>query len=517
MNFVSIALPGRAAHPVRRRARAGIASFALVGALTLCASAYAEEPATPAVGAAVGAVAPQNPAVADAPAGAPANAPANAATPAPTSLWERSTLLGEMGGLRPWLGNYGVSFGLQETSEYLSTLSGGINRRGAYDGLTEMSVGLDTAKAFGLADGIFNASAFQIHGRNLSTTTLQTQQLASGIEADSGTRLWELWYQQSLWQGRADVKVGQQSLDQEFMTSQSAGNFMNATFGWPVLPSADLPSGGPAYPLSALGVRARVQASDTVSWLGGVFDGNPAGQTLNVGDPQKLDAHGTNFNLHNGAWFITELQYALNAPPADPKAAAPSGLPGTYKIGAWYNSQRFLDQQYASNGVPLASPASSGVARSYRGDYSFYAVADQMVWRASPDSPRSLGIFARLSWAPGDRNVIGLGLNAGVALKAPFAGRDNDVAGLALGYAKIGNGAIGNDSSTALYTTPNYPIRGAETLIEATYVYQIAPWWQVQGDLQYVLHPGGGVVNPNNPGQTVGNETVLGIRTTIAF
>ena len=438
-------------------------------------------------------------------------------SPTPTGFWERSNLLGDMGGLRPWLGNYGVSFGMQETSEYLTNLSGGSNRRGAYDGLTQFSIGVDSEKALGWAGGTFNASALQIHGRNLSANTLQNLQFASGIEADSGTRLWELWYQQALMDGRADVKIGQQSLDQEFMTSQYASNFMNLTFGWPILPSIDLPSGGPAYPLSSLGVRVRVRASDSLTWLGGVFDGNPAGQTLNVGDPQKLDPSGTNFNLHQGAMSITELQYAVNQPPSDPKAAPPAGLPGTYKIGAWYNSQSFLDQQYDSNGVPLASPASNGIAKTYRGDYSFYAVADQMVWRPSADSPRSVGVFARVMWAPGDRNPISLGINAGVTLKAPFAGRDNDVAGLAVGYAKIGNGARGSDINTAIYTTPNFPVRSAETIFEATYMYQIAPWWQLQGDAQYVLRPAGGILNPNNPGQTVGNEMGIGIRTNIVF
>ena len=56
---------------------------------------------------------------------------------------------------------------------------------------------------------------------------------------------------------QVDIKVGQQSLDQEFMVTQNGSYFVNTMFGWPMLPSADMPGGGPAYPLSALGVRAR--------------------------------------------------------------------------------------------------------------------------------------------------------------------------------------------------------------------------------------------------------------------
>jgi porin len=440
------------------------------------------------------------------------------AEPAPTAstgFGDRSTLFGDMGGLRPWLDNYGVTIGLQETSEYLNNISGGVKRGGAYDGLTQFDIGVDLAKAVGLKGGIFNASALQIHGSNLSQRNLLTLQSASGIEADDTTRLWELWYQQSLLNGMVDVKVGQQSLDQEFMVSQYAGSFMNLTFGWPILPSVDLPAGGPAYPLSSLGVRVRAKPSEPWTVLAGVFDGNPAGG--DVGDPQQLNRHGTNFNLGNGALFIGEVQYAINQPPTNPSDARPTGLPGTYKLGFWYNTQRFADQRFDTTGLSLASPASTGVPASHRGDYSFYVVADQMVWRPSADSPQSVGVFARIMGAPGDRNLVDMAVNAGVTLKAPFKGRDNDVAGLAVGYAKIGSHAQGLATDTASLTTPGYPSRSAETILEATYQYQVTPWWQLQADFQYVFRPAGGIPNPDNSSQRVGDEAVVGVRTNIVF
>ncbi|CAM8794281.1 Carbohydrate porin [Burkholderia pseudomallei] len=414
-----------------------------------------------------------------APDGAPGGNGATAAQTdaAPTGFWDRSNLFGDMGGLRTKLGDHGITLNLQETSEYLRNLSGGTSRGGAYDGLTQFGFSVDTEKAIGLPGGTFNVSGLQIHGTSLTARNLQLLQTASGIEAEATTRLWELWYQQSFANGRADVKVGQQSLDQEFMVSQYASTFINATFGWPVLPAVDMPAGGPAYPLSSLGVRLRAKPSDAWTVMAGVFDGNPAG---GVGDAQQLNRHGTNFNLRNGALFIGELQYALNAPPADPKAPQ-AGLPGMYKLGVWYNSERFADPRYDTNGVPLADPASNGVAATHRGNYGFYAVADQMVWRPGADSPRSLNVFARVMGAPGDRNAVDFTLNAGVTLKAPFAGRDNDTAGLAVSYAKIGSRARGADGDTGVFQTPGYPVRRAETLIEATYQYQVTPWWQLQG------------------------------------
>ncbi|KAA1000997.1 carbohydrate porin [Paraburkholderia panacisoli] len=448
---------------------------------------------------------------------APGNDGANAdQTPAaPTGFWDRSNLLGAMGGLRPWLGKYGVSVSLQETSEYLNNLSGGVKRGGAYDGLTQLAINADLERAVGLPGGTFNVSGLQIHGASLTQRNLLTLQSASGIEADSTTRLWELWYQQSVLAGKADLKVGQQSLDQEFMVSQYAAPFMNATFGWPVLPSVNMPAGGPAYPLSSLGVRLRARPSDAWTVLAGVFDGNPAGG--DAGDPQKLNRHGTNFNLGNGALLIGEIQYAINQRSADASAPQPAALPGTYKLGFWYNTERFADQQFDNTGLSLANPASTRMPQSHRGNYSLYAVADQMVWRASADSPQSVGVFARVMGAPGDRNLVDVGVNAGMTLKAPFRGRDNDVVGLAVGYAKIGSHSRGLDSDTGALTTPGYPVRSAETIIEATYLYQVTPWWQLQADFQYAFRPAGGIPDPGNPSQRVGNEAVAGVRTNIVF
>ena len=451
---------------------------------------------------------------ASSPVGADNAARADQTPPAPAGFRDRSNLFGDMGGLRPWLGGRGVTIGLQETSEYLNNLSGGTRRGGAYDGVTQFGIGVDTQKAFGLPGGTFNVSGLQIHGSNLTQRDLQTLQFVSGIEADDTTRLWELWYQQSLPGGKVDVKVGQQGLDQEFMASQYAGSFMNATFGWSALPSVDMPAAGPAYPLSSLGVRVRAAPSDAWTVLAGVFDGNPAGN--GVGDPQQQNAHGTNFNLHNGALFIGEVQYTLNPAPSDPAAPKPAGLPGTYKLGFWYNTQRFADQGFDTTGLSLANPASNGVPQTHRGDYSLYAVADQMVWRPSADSPQSVGVFARIMGAPGDRNLVDLGINAGVTLKAPFKSRDNDVAGLAVGYARIGSHAQSLASATASFT-PGYPSRSSETIIEATYQYQVTPWWQLQADFQYVFCPSGGIPNPDNPSQRIGNEAVVGISTDIIF
>lgn len=437
--------------------------------------------------------------------------------PTPTRLWERSNLFGDIGGVRPALQNVGVTFNLQEIDEVLGNVTGGIHTGADYDGLTTTSLSLDTSKAFQWSGGTFDVSALQIHGRNLSADNLATLQTASGIEASRATRLWELWYQQALFGGKADIKLGQQSVDQEFIVSQYAGLFVNTMMGWPMLPSADLYGGGPAYPLSSPGVRLRVQPSDAVTLLAGVFDDNPPGGPFNNDSQLRgAEASGTRFNLGTGALWIGELQYAANASPAKDCGNLACGLPGTYKVGGWYDSGSFLDQRFDTNGVSLASPSTSGQAQRHRGNFSVYGVIDQMVWR-DLDGPRSVAVFARAMGAPADRNLIDASLNAGVSLKAPVPGRDNDTFGIGYGWAHVGDHASTLDQDTAHFTGTAFPVRSAEHFIEVTYQYQVAPWWQLQPDFQYVIDPGGGIQNPQHTSQIVGNEAVFGLRTTITF
>ena len=423
-------------------------------------------------------------------------------------------MLGDMWGLRTLLSKYGMSFALDESSEVLGNVTGGINKGFEYDGLTQMVLQLDTQRALGWHGGTFNVSGLQYHGRSLSTDNLGTLQTASGIEADRATRLWELWYQQKfLSEDRLDVKIGQQSLDQEFMVSQNALLFVNTMFGWPMVPSADLPGGGPAYPLSALGVRVRGRVADPVTVLAGVFNGRP--MTPNDGgDAQQENASGTSFPLNGGLLAIAELQYAYPSLGTMLYANETPPLARVYKIGIWYDTENFADQRYDNTGQPLA--VTGGVPQQHCGNYSLYAVADQMIWQDAEEADRTINFFVRAMGTPEvDRNPIDFSLNAGFNFHEPFLGRDDDTVGIGMGFAQVSPRAIGFDQDSNNLVTPG-PVRNSETFVELTYQYAVTPWWQLQPDFQYVFNPGAGTANPNT-GQRIENEAVLGMRTNISF
>ncbi len=416
---------------------------------------------------------------------------------------QNAELLGNMAGLRTVLGSYGATLGVNDSENLLGNISGGVKQGATLQGVMTAVLKLDTAKAFGLPGGTLNVSALQIHGRPLTPYYLDDLQGANGNEADDATRLWELWYDQTFDAARVDIKAGQQSIDNEFMVSQNSALFINTMAGWPLIPSDDLYGGGPAYPQSSLGARIEYKLNDNMTMLAGVFDDNPPGGRFDD-DPQSKDAGGVRFNLNTGALYIAELQYAKT-----------SALPGSYKIGFWYDSGSFPDQEFGTDGLSLANPESNGKPLMHHGDYSFYGIIDQTIWQ--PSKTQAVSLFGRIMGAPDDRNLIGFSFNGGATLTAPLPGRDNDLAGINFDIGKVSGAAAGLDRDTAYYMQTAYPVRGTEALIELTYQAQVTPWLQLQPDVQYVVNPGAGLQNPDGTAHILRNEFVAGIRAVTTF
>jgi len=433
-----------------------------------------------------------------------------------SSTWQSENLLGDMGGLRPALAKYGVTLNVIENAETFGNLTGGIRQGFEVNGLTTATLQLDTQPAFGLNGGLFNISGLHVWGGVLSVSNLYNLQPATGIEAYPSVRLWELWYQQKFGD-RFDIKIGEQSVDAEFKVTKYGAYFLNGAMGWPVLPSVNLPGGGPGYPLAGLGVRALARLTDNVHVLAGVFNGSPIPR--NSPNTQLSNPHGVSFPLNTGVFAIAETRIAWGSD-ASANASAEGPLPGALKIGGWYDSyNNFDDRRYDNEGVPLASPASNGIAADHHGNYAFYGVVDQTIWRSKDDSNRNINVFIRPMFTPlQDRNLVSFSVNAGLTMQDPFVGRSDDTFGLGMGVARVSNGASRYYRDLNFYnpTTPT-PVPGTETSIEATYQYQAAKWWQIQPDIQYVFNPGAGVGNPNHPTQKIKNELVIGLRTNITF
>ena len=428
-------------------------------------------------------------------------------------LWTRDKLTGDWGGERKWLTDHGIDIGLTYIGEVFG-VAGGFRQGVGYEHRFELDFDTDLGKLAGWDGATTHVSVYQIGEANGLPQLSFTGSIAdpSNIEALPSTRLFTAWFQQNWFNDKVSLRVGQIAADDEFFISPTATNLVNSTFGWATALASNQLQGGPVYPLADPGVRLQVKPTDEITFLTAVFSGAPAGANCTM-LPQQCNRYGLTFSLSGGALWIGEMQYGVN------QEKDAKGMPALYKLGGWYETADFPDIHLGvtATGAPisLASPLSVGPL-NHHGNWGIYEVVDQMVWRAGK-GPQSLNVFMRGAASPADRNLVVGYLDGGLGLKAPLPGRDDDVLTAAFALSTVSPEASALDFDTAIFTGAPFPVRDKEFLIDLDYSFQIAPWWTLQLDGQYIFHPGGNVPNPLNPAQTIPNAFVGFVRNTIKF
>ena len=415
---------------------------------------------------------------------------------------------GDPGGLRASLAQRGVTYSLVFIGETLGNPAGGARQGFIGEGRLDLQVNVDLKRAIGLDGATLHANGYKIFGDGLSRTDLLNLSLASGIEAEPSTRLYEAWFEQAALDGKVALKIGQIGADTEFLVSQYANLFVNSTFGWPDITSYDLPSGGPAYPLAAPGIRLRLAPDGHWTLLAAVFDGDPAGAArFGTGaDPQQLDRNGANFRVTDPPLFLSEAAYSYGD--KDGKL-----LPGTVKFGGWEDAGSFAATIPTSTGLTLGSAAGR-----LHGDGGLYGLVDQMIYRVPGADDGAIGVFGRLSGAPGDRNVISVYADAGITGKGLVPGRPDDTLGVSFAYAGISAAARRTDRLERAALGAPYPIRSNEMVVEASYQAQVVPGFTLQPDVQYIVRPGGGIPDPSAASlRPIPDAAVFGVRATIQY
>jgi porin len=406
------------------------------------------------------------------------------------------------GGVREALLDRGVDLGGAYIGEVLGNPSGGITQGMVYDGLLQLYFTADMEK-LGFWKGLcFHTDFYQIHGQGITSENVGSLVSISNIEAFPSTRIFEFWLEQSWHQGELSVRLGQLAADAEFLIAESAGAFIDSTFGWTTLSSDNIPVGGPIYPIATPGVRIAVSPTDKLTSKVAIYNGDPAGPCPDDLDPGQCNEHGFEFRLKDPPLLFAETDYTYNVG---------TGLPGTIKFGGWqhfgkFDSQR-LDVNGGLRGITQLDPL------ELDGNYGIYVVLDQMILRlpGSDDTTNGVSVFARVVGSPSDRNQIDTYVDGGIVFTGMMSSRPNDVFGIGFAYSRISDQASDFDRESGLAVVRDY-----EALIEISYTAEIKPGWTLQPDFQYVLNPGGNV--PDNTGrQAVDDATVVGARTTISF
>jgi porin len=355
------------------------------------------------------------------------------------------------------------------TGEVMANLSGGYARGADYDALLTLSLRLDLQKLIHWEGGTFYVSGLYPHGEGISGRYVHDYNLVSSLDAYDSPRIFELWLQQAFCGGNFTIRAGLLTSDTDFFDSSNADLFVNSVFGTMGTTAHNLDL--PTYPLSSEGIRLHATLTPQVYIQALIVDDNP-------GNPLADNRHGVRlgFDASHGVLSILE-------------AGGTCGQASVYKVGGYYDSQFHPD---------IATPSDA------HGDYGFYALTDQQLWTApgsTADSPRGVSGFARVGYAPDQRNPVVYYFDTGINGTGLIPGRASDILGLAFSFERLG---------TDVELASGAPVLAHhEHVIELTYLANIAPNISLQPDLQYVINPGGFGRAPN--------ALVAGVRFNLTF
>ena len=412
---------------------------------------------------------------------------------------QRNTVTGEWAGARSKCCDRGVELFAGYTAEVWGNTSGGIKTGSLYTGLLDFGVNLDLEKLANWEGMTMGTSWKWLSGRDASQDLVGNFLTSSNIAGFNTLCMTDLWAQQELMDGQLSIRAGQITADSEFLISDYGSLFINGAFGWPPFAYMNLPNGGPAFPMGTPGTRIAWNPVDWFTFLTAGFQGN-------VFEP-NINRHGFRWRLdeETGFTFMNEAQFRWG------QAEESKILPGTIKIGAWFQTGECADA--------LAETTSSG-------NSGYYLVLDQMLFRESSDGTlfpsicckptdcttftsdtekkeQGIGCFARVGCTPPDRNAVDFYFDTGLTYKGLIPKRDNDTIGLAFCCAKT------NSKWQRPSPDVDFPANGSEMVLEATYQVELAPWMTLQPDLQYIINPGGQ--------NSIGNALVIGCRASVLF
>src|ERR1700722_15035500 len=114
------------------------------------------------------------------------------------------------------------------------------------------------------------------------------------------------------------------------------------------------------------------------------------------------------FRVNDPPFLIGQLRYGFNVGQKD------AALPAAIEIGGWYHAGAFSDQWFTAQGVLLANPLGSGAPNQLQTNHGLFVLYEQLLTRAAAGSDKGIGLFARASVAPSDRNLVDLYLDGGL-------------------------------------------------------------------------------------------------------
>lgn len=353
----------------------------------------------------------------------------------------------------------GIDTSLDFAQDYFNDVSGGAETGSGSPSALHLSATVDSRAWHGAGNDIFYVDVLGLGGTSISDRTGDLQGLDND-EATNTLRVFEAWYQHNFNAQDLSVRLGVQDYNALFDTLDSAGLFINSSFGLdPSIGQVGLST----FPESTLGGVVRWQNDAGVYLMGGAYDGTPGlpGHPYGTHVEWRND-DGTFSNVEGGVQTAGENGFKLGVGTwyrsgdySDPKGATRNSNQGLYFIGEKHFASRFI-------GVPFS-------------------------------------LFAQLGGAEASRNMIDHYVGAGMTLSGLIPGRPDDTTGFGIARAHVSNA----------YRDVTADSAQAETTYELTYQAALGDHFSLQPDVQYIVSPGASAA--------VDNAWVVGARAEVTW
>ena len=368
-----------------------------------------------------------------------------------SDLSTREHLTGNWDGLRDRLNEWGLTPTAGYSASLLGNPVGGIRKGIKYAGLLDVYLDFDLEKLLAIRDTKLVVSGAWAFGENLSGGDIGNYFTVSNDYNGKVVKLYQFYIETGLCKDKLTVALGRMGIGDDFATADVFYLYVNSAVDTnPISLQYNIPA-FLSNPDAALGARISLKPLDEFYLAAGVYNAAPVSGG-NSGVSIKTD-----FMFGDGVILISEAGYT----PGRKEGSA--GLPGEYKIGAYYDTGDFDKLSDDEN--------------KRNGNYGFYMIADQMVYREPGDGGQGMTLWAASTFAPEEGiNLFPLFLSGGFSYEGLLPGRNNDTAGFGFAYGKVSRDLDNGDY---------------EIGIEGTYIYQVTPWLGLQPDVQLIVHPGG--------------------------
>lgn len=321
------------------------------------------------------------------------------------------------------------------TGEVFTNARGGVSSKNAthYQGLLDLGLTVDLARLGCIVPGTFFLLGQNTHGQGITDEFVGDTLVLSNLDASRNVmQVSEYWWEFSP-HDDVTLRLGKQDFNTEFAFIESAGDFVQSTFG--LSPSTAFPT----YPNQAMGAIALVDLTEQLRFKAGVWNAFASGSSWGLSGSDSV-------------LLATELELCYSW----------ADLPGTVAVGAIYESNGRID------GQPISDV------------HEYIFQWEQLVFRKHNSTITEEGLSLFCGYYPrfpGEQKVdesIGSSFVAGLVYRGLVPGREDDSLGAGYATAELFRGGTNRESIFELY----YRIAATSSLI-------------IQPDLQYIASPSG--------------------------